>query len=200
VCFYNLFSLTFASLLTPHFKFGRDLKYHHPSCDLFVAAACPEIYRLNLSIGRYNQSFATSLTAINTLAINPAHGLLGAGGDNGKIEFWHSSQRNMIASLDVIGWLSSSEGMKALGGIEPESFPSISKVEFHNDGLSMAVGTESGHVLLYDLRKPTPLIVKDHQYGLPIKSMAFHPTGNIMSADSKVARFWNKDTVNIYLC
>jgi hypothetical protein len=37
------------------------------------------------------------------------------------------------------------------------------------DGLNMAVGLSNGEVLVYDIRACRPSLVKDHQYGFPIK-------------------------------
>lgn len=51
-------------------------------------------------------------------------------------------------------------------------------------------------VLLYDLRSSQPLLVKDHFYNLPIKSLNFHNQLDlVVSADSKIIKIWNKDTV-----
>lgn len=52
-------------------------------------------------------------------------------------------------------------------------------------------------VLLYDLRSNQPLLVKDHFYNLPIKSLNFHNELDlVVSADSKIIKIWNKDTVS----
>lgn len=52
-------------------------------------------------------------------------------------------------------------------------------------------------VLLYDLRSSQPLLVKDHFYNLPIKSLHFHNQLDlVVSADSKIIKIWNKDTVS----
>lgn len=52
-------------------------------------------------------------------------------------------------------------------------------------------------VLLYDLRSNQPLLVKDHFYNLPIKSLNFHNQLDlVVSADSKILKIWNKDTVS----
>ena len=39
----------------------------------------------------------------------------------------------------------------------------VTAMAFDSDGLTMAVGTASGHCLLYDLRASSPLLHKDHQ-------------------------------------
>lgn len=55
-------------------------------------------------------------------------------------------------------------------------------------------------VLLYDLRSSNPLIVKDHHYGLPIKSIQFQRQLDlIISADSRIIKMWNKDTVSVFM-
>ncbi|KAJ3084993.1 Nucleolar protein 10, partial [Physocladia obscura] len=170
-------------------KFGRDLAYCHPTCDTFFCGSSSEIYRLNLDQGRFLTPFATSGPAHNTIKINQAHGLIGIGGEDGNIEFWHPTNRKNLARLDVA---------KHLVNYELESFPEITALEFHDDGLTFACGTATGHVLLYDLRKMEPLLVKDHQYGLPIRSLAFHPTGNVVSSDAKVVRLWNKEDGKLF--
>uniref|UniRef100_A0ABK0LEG4 Nucleolar protein 10 n=1 Tax=Rattus norvegicus TaxID=10116 RepID=A0ABK0LEG4_RAT len=78
------------------------------------------------------------------------------------------------------------------------SLPTISALKF-NGALSMAVGTSTGQVLLYDLRSDKPLLVKDHQYGLPIKSVHFQDSLDlVLSADSRIVKMWNKDSGKIF--
>lgn len=53
-------------------------------------------------------------------------------------------------------------------------------------------------VLFYDLRSSQPLLVKDHFYNLPIKSLNFHNQLDlVVSADSKIIKMWNKETVSL---
>jgi ribosome biogenesis protein ENP2 len=77
--------------------------------------------------------------------------------------------------------------------------PEITSLEFAQDGLQFAVGTTSGHVLLYDLRRPTPLLIKDHQYGFPIKNITFHSSERVISSDSKIVKIWDKNNVLFFL-
>ena len=72
------------------------------------------------------------------------------------------------------------------------------------DGLTLGVGTSSGHVLLYDLRSPRPLLVKEHANELPITKVAFHsgdgtaqPERRVLSTDAKVIKIWNRDGQNL---
>merc|ERR1711991_454655 len=68
----------------------------------------------------------------------------------------------------------------------PEGLTALS---YHSDGLHMAVGTSSGHAVLYDLRAPKPVMVKDHRNELKIHSVCFQDD-KLFSADSKVVKIW----------
>lgn len=63
----------------------------------------------------------------------------------------------------------------------------------HHRGICLCL-----QVLLYDLRSSRPLLVKDHYYNLPIKSLNFHDALDlVLSADSKIIKMWNKNTVRL---
>ncbi|XP_043366180.1 nucleolar protein 10 isoform X2 [Dermochelys coriacea] len=172
-------------------KFGRDFSYHYPSCDLYFVGASSEIYRLNLEQGRYLNSLQTDASENNVCDINPIHCLFATGTAEGKVECWDPRTRNRVGVLDCA--LSS-----VTADTEIDGLPSISALKF-NGALNMAVGTSTGQVLLYDLRSSNPLLVKDHQYGLPIKSIQFQdPLDLIISADSRIIKMWNKDTGKIF--
>jgi ribosome biogenesis protein ENP2 len=95
--------------------------------------------------------------------------------------------RDRVGGLDV--------AKHVPGGGKMKSIPEVHKIAIHSNGLTMACGTSTGHVLTFDVRSSKPLLVKDHQYGLGIKSVAFHEkTNNIVSSDSKVVKFYNQDT------
>ncbi|KAJ2797283.1 Small ribosomal subunit biogenesis, partial [Coemansia helicoidea] len=80
----------------------------------------------------------------------------------------------------------------------------VTALEFRQDGLGAAVGTSSGHVLLYDLRQGRPWQVKDQQYGLPIRTVQWIEAvrnaysdeaadvdgAKILSADARVIKLW----------
>ncbi|KNE60712.1 hypothetical protein AMAG_06075 [Allomyces macrogynus ATCC 38327] len=169
-------------------KFGRDLQYHYPSCDLLVGGASSDIYRLNLEEGRFLNPLVTDSPGINKIEINPANQLWCFGGDDGCVEFWDPRIRSRIARIDVQPALR--EYLDS-----PSSRPEISALSFRNDGLHLGVGTSSGHVLLYDLRHPAPRLVKDHQYGLEIRNVAWHDRSeNVISTDRKIIRMWNRES------
>ena len=55
-------------------------------------------------------------------------------------------------------------------------------------------------VLLYDVRSDKPLLVKDHQYELPIKKILFHdPMDLVLSIDTKILKLWDRNTVSCLL-
>ncbi|KAJ1938202.1 Small ribosomal subunit biogenesis, partial [Linderina pennispora] len=178
-------------------KFGRDLAYHSPSCDVLVGGASSEVYRVNVDQGRFLNPFQTqSSSGINVVRVNPAHQLFGFGTQDGSVEFWDPRARNRIGVLEptIANVIQPIDGTRS--GVE------ISALEFRDDGLGAAVGTSSGHVLLYDLRQTRPWQIKDQQYGLPIKTLKWlEPVKNtysgesadtegakILSADSKIIK------------
>ncbi|XP_046873038.1 nucleolar protein 10 [Hypomesus transpacificus] len=172
-------------------KFGRDFSYHYPSCDLYLVGASSEVFRLNLEQGRFLSSLQTDAMEHNVCDINPVHQLLATGTTEGKVECWDPRVRNRVGLLDCA--LSS-----VAEGTEVEGLPSVSALKF-NGSLTMAVGTSTGQVLLYDLRSNRPLLVKDHYYGLPIKSLNFQDHLDlVLSADSKIIKIWNTDTGKVF--
>lgn len=172
-------------------KFGRDFSYHYPSCDLYFVGASSEVFRLNLEQGRFLNSLQTDAVEHNVCDINPVHQLFATGTAEGKVECWDPRVRNRVGMLDCA--LSS-----VAEGTEVEGLPSVSALKFNNS-LTMAVGTSTGQVLLYDLRSSRPLLVKDHYYGLPIKSLNFqNHLDLVLSADSKIIKMWNIDTGKVF--
>jgi ribosome biogenesis protein ENP2 len=176
-------------------KFGRDLAYHFPSCDLLVSASGADVYRLNLDQGRFLNSIQTDAEeGINCVEINPAHQLFGFGTAKGTVELWDPRSKSRV------GLLSNLEVPEAYG--RDDSSPlEVSALKFRQDGLTMAVGTTTGHTLLYDLRSSMPTIVKDHQYGFPIKNIHFHKGGasgsetsgdKVIVSDCKIVKVWDR--------
>uniref|UniRef100_A0AAZ3QBT2 Nucleolar protein 10 n=1 Tax=Oncorhynchus tshawytscha TaxID=74940 RepID=A0AAZ3QBT2_ONCTS len=165
-------------------KFGRDFAYHYPSCDLYFVGASSEIFRLNLEQGRFLNSLQTDAVEHNVCDINPVHQLLASGTAEGKVECWDPRVRSRVGMLDC--------------ALSMEGLPSVSALKF-NGSLTMAVGTSTGQVLIYDLRSSRPLLVKDHYYGLPIKSVNFQDHLDlVLTADSKIIKIWNKDTGKVF--
>ncbi|KAI8344326.1 WD40-repeat-containing domain protein [Chlamydoabsidia padenii] len=181
--------------------FGRDLAYHTPSCDLMVATSGSEVYRLNLDQGRFLNSIQTdSPSGVNCVKINPAHQLFGFGTGNGTVELWDPRSKARVGLLDHLPLPQSV--------VSRDQPVEVTALAFRNDGLSMGVGTSTGHTLLYDLRASVPYLVKDHQYGFEIKNIHFHDgvsasghgdseTGGsdkVVVADRKIVKIWDRNS------
>ena len=215
-------------------KFGRALGYHFPSADAVVGAAGREIYRLNLDQGRFLAPFVlgggdmAEVTGCNALDVNPAHGLLCFGTEgSGVVELWDPRRRSRAGLLSI----ATSTVMDAAVMVARRGLPGVASDDNYDDlrsdalqslavtaisgaedGLNLAVGTNTGHVLLYDLRMNRPYQTKDQGFGLPIKSLCWpgdrassraggagprtrtEAEGKVLSADSKVVKVWDKDT------
>ncbi|WPK23187.1 hypothetical protein PUMCH_000415 [Australozyma saopauloensis] len=165
-------------------KFGRSLSYNPSSCDLLVGASGNEIYRLNLEQGRFLSPLVLDTEeGVNCLDINSVHGLISAGLEDGTVEFWDPRSRLRAAKLHVADTL----------GEQTQITASV----FRNDGLNFACGTSSGKTLLYDLRAPTPSVIKDQGYGFDIKKIIWidensQDSSKIMTADKRIAKVWNR--------
>jgi len=166
-------------------KFGRDLQYHYPSCDLYIAAAGDEVYRLNLEQGKFLNSLEVESAqgGVNCLDICPAHQLLGLGTDGGTVEFWDPRVRSRVGILDL--------------SIQESAADPITALSYRRDGLNVAVGTYTGQTLLYDLRSPRPYLRKDQGYSLPIKTISWleshegAESSKILTADKKIIKIWS---------
>lgn len=141
------------------------------------------------------------IEGVNVVDVNKRHGLwsMGLDGGGGVVEFWDPRSRSALTRLvlpsSTLLPVGSQDG---LGVTAMSSHPT--------DGLSLAVGTSTGHTLLYDLRSPTPLAVKDQGYGEGIKTVewlkgggAQEDAGRVVSADSKVIKVWHRDDVGLFL-
>jgi len=204
-------------------RFGRALAYHFPSCDALFGASGNEVYRLNLEQGRYlnplvlgggshgagdDSSGSGTVAGVNAIDINPVHGLWAFGIDgNGTVEFWDPRSRGSLGVLVLprsrlihVGTV----GKTVLPGVDGDHSPglSVTALTSRSDGLSYAVGTSTGHILLYDIRSRRPFAVKDQGYGLPIKRVSWVEGGAkmagdglLVSADKKVIKIWDRNSV-----
>lgn len=172
-------------------KFGRDIAYHSPSCDLYCVGSGSEIYRLNLEQGQFMNSFQSDSSSINVCEVNPVHHLIVCGTKEGRVEAWDPRSRHRVGILDCA--LNSITNETEVSGL-----PSVTSLAFQ-DGLNMAVGTATGQILVYDIRSDKPFYVKDHMYGLPIKDIEFHKSQNlVISMDSKIVKLWDINTGKLF--
>lgn len=167
------------------------MKYHYPTCDLFLVGDSAEIYRLNLERGQFLTPFTSEASSINKCAINPVHHLLACGTQEGRIEAWDPRARNRVGILDC-GFNCINDSGKIDG------VPAITALEF-NGALELGVGTSTGHVLVYDIRSNKPSYVKDHMNSQPIIDVDFHRQQDLIySMDNTILKIWNKNDGKLF--
>ena len=184
-------------------RFGRSLAYHFPSCDAYFTATGNEVYRLNLEQGRFLNPLPLQqghddgeIVGVNVVDINPAHHLLAFGIDgNGTTQFWDPRSRSSVGTLRL-----PHSRLIPVGALQPNL--SVTAIASRSDGLSYAIGTSTGHILLYDIRALNPFALKDQGYGLPIKRVSWIDgssrmagDGMVLGADKKVIKIWDRNTV-----
>lgn len=121
--------------------------------------------------------------ALNVARVSPTHGLVAAGGEDGALECFDLRSPEATTRL--------AEATGAGGG-------AATSLRFDDSGMTLALGTQAGTVLLYDLRSSRPLLTKDHQYGLPIVDVKWH-TGpgdvrRVISSDTRILKVWDAAT------
>ncbi|KAK7436516.1 Small ribosomal subunit biogenesis [Stygiomarasmius scandens] len=196
-------------------KFGRSLAYHYPSCDAVLTASGNEVYRLNLDQGRFmsplvleDQDDNGEISGVNVVDINPAHQLFGFGVDgNGTVQFWDPRSRNCVGVLRLPANKLISPGFGSGFDASGGDALSVTALASRADGLSYAVGTSTGHTLLYDIRSTKPFALKDQGYGLPVKNVVWIEGGSrmagdgmVLSADKKVVKIWDRNSPSTNFC
>jgi len=198
-------------------RFGRSLAYHFPSCDAYISASGNEVYRLNLDQGRFLNPLVLQddegdgdIPGVNVVDVNPAHQLLAFGVErNGSVQFWDPRSRTRVGILRLptsrLLPMTSPIAQNPLPGVDqaPGVGLSVTAISSRADGLSYAVGTSSGHTLLYDIRSARPFASKDQGYGLPLRNVLWIDGGHrmagdglVVSADKKVIKIWDRNEVS----
>ena len=186
---------------------GRAMAYQRETCDLLLGGVGGDVYRLNLERGAFTAPLVTGASGVNCLGVHPGHGMLVVGTQDGRVQCWDPRQKTMLGSCTPfdVPQIASAVNQMAMPTIESDDLNSlhaapgeVSTLRFDPRGLQLAVGTSTGHVALYDLRRSSPLLVKDHQYGLPIVDIKYHDlTGRIISADAKSVKIWEREVISV---
>jgi ribosome biogenesis protein ENP2 len=184
-------------------RYGRDLVYDRQSTEALVPAVGidadgkGEVFRMNLELGRFMKSYqievggddeltggglqgGINVGSVNTAAIaEGSHNLQAFGTSIGTVEFWDPRSKSRVALL---------------AGHDGE----VTSLNFSQQGLSLATGSSTGMIQLFDLRRPTPMLTKDHGYGFPVKNLIHMTTVSqekkIMSADKRIIKIWDEQT------
>lgn len=192
-----------------------------PNASVERREATGEVYRFNLDEGRFSRpyEFSSALRRKrgaedddvrnnaqvlqlggSCIAASPTHSLAAVGAEDGTVRFWDSrapvgsrpddKHLTPFLNLDVA---SATAGRGFFDENANSGFPGeVTSICFDDSGLRMCAGTRGGNVALYDLRSSTPLLVKEHQYGLPVHTVQFHGgSGTVLSGDPKLVKIWN---------
>uniref|UniRef100_A0A2P2I8Z2 Nucleolar protein 10-like n=1 Tax=Hirondellea gigas TaxID=1518452 RepID=A0A2P2I8Z2_9CRUS len=174
-------------------RFGRDLAIHYPSADLYIAASGHEIYRLNLFQGRFLNSLDAETMGVNKLLFNKHHGLLLCGTDDGLLKCWDPRTRAKVGVLDCGKHMMEHAANSFEEELKSRKDLRITALEC-NGHFTLAVGNQTGQILMYDLRCNSPYLVRDHYMRAPINALHFHYSGNVFSMSPKVLKIWDKNT------
>ncbi|VDM92660.1 unnamed protein product, partial [Litomosoides sigmodontis] len=163
-------------------KFGHDMAFCDEVSDLYIVGSGSEIFRLNLEEGKFLTPLITSSPSLTCCEFNRDHHLFICGTADGKVEAWdhRDGDRCGILNCDMHFKANNSE------------LPVVTSVCF-KDALHLGIGTSTGHVLLFDLRSNKPLLIKDHQTGLPINKIDFVSGSNlVLSMDMRLLKMWEE--------
>lgn len=188
-------------------RFGRDLAYLKQSTEVLVPAVglssdgsgLGEVFRLDLERGQFLRPWQVDVGTdedtvglqggVHVGAVNVAtvaestHGLCAFGTTVGSVEFFDPRSKNRVA---------------VLGGQEGE----ITALDYSKDGLSLALGTSTGQIRIFDLRNPRPLLVKEQGMGLPVKNLIHltTPTAErkLLSADRRTIKIWDEQSGDLW--
>jgi ribosome biogenesis protein ENP2 len=179
-------------------SFGRAMAYEPSTCELLIAAKGDSVYRVNLDEGRFSEPWELQLSnndnssvSATCISVHPRHALATVGCDDGTVRFWDGRSadtlRRPFLKLDV------SRAVTGYGYADATNTASneITATAHDQSGLYMAFGTRGGLVALYDVRSSRPLHVQEHKHGLPIHTVRFHASSNmILSSDEKLIKVW----------
>ena len=194
--------------------FGRAIGYQRETCELLLGGSGADVYRLSLERGSFLAPMRTGTSGVNAIAIHPSHGMLALGTQDGTVQCWDPRTRVPLgttlpfdepeiahaANAASFGGGGEDElGLNAGARAAPQSTREVSALRFDSKGLTLAVGTSTGHVALYDIRRGQPMLVKDHQYGLPILDIKYHDgSSHLVSSDAKSIKIWDREHGRTY--
>lgn len=150
-----------------------------------------------------------AVEGVNAMDINPAHNLLAFATEGpGTVELWDPRSRTSVGTLRLPNSLVSPSLAQSMSlpGVDQSGYSfAATALASRMDGLSLAVGSSTGHTLLYDIRSPKPYATKDQGYGLPIKRVLWIEGSSarmarenlIASADKKVLKVWDRESPQI---
>lgn len=162
-------------------KFGRDITYHkvfihfrydiQERCELFACGSSNEIYRLDLEQGTFMAPIQAHCSELNKIVLAPVHQMLTVGNINGEIECYDSRSRDCLQCVKIFD-------------------DETRDLRFSNDGMSLAIGSESGVVKIFDIRNNKPYLELEHSYETPITSIKYNGDF-LLTSDHKTIKITN---------
>jgi ribosome biogenesis protein ENP2 len=195
-------------------RYGRDLVYNRSTADLLVPAVgvnvsgLGEVFRINLDQGRFMKEYEVEVGgddllsmgggalqggiktgSVNTAAVaEGSHGLMAFGTSIGTVEYWDARSRARVAVLNLPR--------------EYDARSEVTALDFHRSGISMAIGSSTGVIYMYDLRSSNPTLRKDHGYGFPVHTLQYidmststrNATADpkVLSCDRRILKLWDE--------
>lgn len=156
----------------------RDIKADQIHGAVVLGGKSGSVYRFSMESGKFLPVYDTKISSVEEVAINKVNTLCAVVGGSsasgaGICEFIDYRDGGSVASFSI-----DSVGTSCV---------------FSEDGLICGIGTQAGHILLYDLRSPVPLIKKDHNYDFKIKKVEIKKR-NVLSLDQKGVKVWESST------
>lgn len=154
----------------------------HPQerCELYAVGSSPEIYRLDLEQGTFMSPIPAHCAELTQIVLSPVHQMLAVGNIQGEVECYDSRSRDYLQCVKI--------------------FDSETRaIRFRDDGMQMAVGSETGVVKLFDIRSSRPLLEFEHAYETPITSLKF-AGDHLLSSDRKTLRITDLHVPSSSLC
>lgn len=152
--------------------------YNPNTADILTVGAGNEIYRLNLSMGRFQSPFVSESEESNCITYSPRLELVATGTIDSKVEFWDMNMREKAHTLLLPQGLEGQE---------------VTAIAFEpSQALQVSIGTEKGKVLTYDMRYPVPIFTLTHHYRSAIKAIKYHSASRkLLTADKKIIKIWD---------
>ncbi|GIX88005.1 nucleolar protein 10 [Caerostris extrusa] len=144
---------------------------------------------MNLDQGTFLYPYHTNASSVNKLAIHEYANIIACGTIEGNIEVWDPRQKSRVAIFDI--------ALSVPDYSVVEGFPSVTALSFKGDLTTMAVGTYTGQVMLYDIRATKPFLVKDHDAS--VQNIEFIENESLIaSMDEKYVKFWKQNSGELY--
>ncbi len=169
---------------------GRCIKLNRHAANLYVGGTSSSLYGIDLARGSFSAEIDLDSAGVNQIAVGtentPAMPLLTAAADDGLLSCIDTRINKVVTQLEV--------GADATTAFNLKTIPGCTSVAHHPTKNIMAVGTASGHLMLYDLRRRAPLATIDHKSSAPIHTIAFRESSGrtlCIAGDRHAVRLWN---------